>query len=329
MVSDQLSAGVRSAPTTARTGSPDPVRRRAGPRRRGSLAVPYLLLVLPVVLVSLALGYPMVRQFVMSFQEFGLAQQFGRPPTWIGLENYRQVLTDPYFWIVTARSIAFCLVSAGVTMVIGVAFALLLQKLSTFARIALQIALVLAWAMPPLAALTVYTWLVEPRYGLVNWVLTSLGLDGFENFSWLAGSPWTFFAIASVTVIWTSVPLVTLTTYAALTQVDEEVLEAGQLDGAGGFARLRHIVLPIIRPVILLIAMLEIIWDLKVFTQIKVLQASAGNNRSTNLLGTYVYETGIGGGNYGIASALATVMLLLVLALTWRYMRTLMKQGDI
>jgi multiple sugar transport system permease protein/N,N'-diacetylchitobiose transport system permease protein len=125
------------------------------------------------------------------------------------------------------------------------------------------------------------------------------------------------------------VPLVALSTYAALNQVDEEVLEAAQLDGAGGWTRLRAVVLPIVQPVILLLFILQIIWDLKVFTQIKVLQSSAGNNKATNLLGTYVYETGIGGGNYGVASALATIMLLLVLALTFRYMRSLMKQGGL
>ena len=329
MVSDQLSAGVSSAPTAA-AATPVPARGRPRTRRRrGSPAVPYLLLFLPVTLVAVSLGYPMVKQFIMSFQEFGLAQQFGRPPTWVGFQNYAAILGDPYFWTVVARSVAFCAVSAVVTMAIGIAFAVLMQHLSLVPRIMLQIALVLAWAMPPLAALTVYTWLVEPRYGLLNWILTSMGLDDFRGYSWLAGSQWSFFAIAAITVIWTSVPLVTLSTYAALNQVDEEVLEAAQLDGAGGWTRLRSIVLPIVQPVILLLFMLQIIWDLKVFTQIKVLQSSAGNNRATNLLGTYVYETGIGGGNYGTASALATVMLLLVLVLTFRYMRTLMKQGDL
>ncbi|MCI2239414.1 sugar ABC transporter permease [Paenibacillus sp. TRM 82003] len=303
----------------------------ARPRRRstGQRLAPYLLLGLPVLLVCLALGYPMVRQVVMSFQEFGLAQQFGRPPEFVGLRNYADVVTDPYFWVVVGRSIAFCAVSAAVTMLFGVGFAVLMQHVSRLPRILLQSALVLAWAMPPIAALTVYTWLVEPRYGFVNWLLTSLGLQSFDGYAWLAASAWTFFLVASVTVIWTSVPLVTLSTYAALTQVDEEVVEAAQLDGAGGFQRLRHVVLPIVRPVVLLLLMLQIIWDMKVFTQIKVLQAGAGNNERTNLLGTYVYETGIGGGDYGMASALATVMLVLVLLMTWRYLRTLMKQGDL
>ncbi|WP_432573689.1 carbohydrate ABC transporter permease [Kineococcus sp. SYSU DK005] len=315
-------------------GAPAPGGAAAGPRTRprrrslGHRLTPYLLLALPVLLVCLALGYPVVRQVVMSFQEFGLAQQFGRPPEFVGLQNYAEVLSDGYFWVVVARSIAFCAVCAAVTMAFGVGFAVLMQQVSRVPRVLLQCALVLAWAMPPIAALTVYTWLVEPRYGFVNWLLSTVGLP-FQGYAWLAASQWTFFLVAAVTVIWTSVPLVTLSVYAALTQVDESIVEAAEIDGAGGAQRLRHVVLPIVRPVVLLLLMLQVIWDMKVFTQIKVLQAAAGNNERTNLLGTYVYETGIGGGDYGMASALATVMLVLVLVMTWRYLRTLMKQGDL
>ena len=86
-------------------------------RRR---AMPYLLLVPAVGFLALALGYPLVRQVVMSFQEYGLAQQFGRPAEWVGVDNFSRLLGDGYFWLVVARSIAFCLVNAGLTMVGGI-----------------------------------------------------------------------------------------------------------------------------------------------------------------------------------------------------------------
>ena len=66
----------------------------------------------PSVALAVALGYPLVRQVVLSFQDFGLAQQFGKPPEWVGLENYRDLITDPYLWRVTLRSLVFCLVNA-------------------------------------------------------------------------------------------------------------------------------------------------------------------------------------------------------------------------
>ncbi len=97
-------------------------------RRRPKLGV-YGLLVPASILMAVALGYPLVRQFVISFQEYGLRQQFGQPAEWVGLQNYVDLLTDPpYVWTVIARSIAFCLVNAAVTMVIGIAFAVLMNR---------------------------------------------------------------------------------------------------------------------------------------------------------------------------------------------------------
>lgn len=313
-----------STPRTARR-----VSARPSPRRGTLLSrvTPYLLLILPVALVLVAQGYPMLNQLVMSFQEFGLAQQFGQPPEWVGLDNYTSVLSDSYFWVVTARSIAFCVATAGSTMMLGIALALLMQSVPTGVRFAIQSGLVLAWAMPVVAALQSWQLLFDSRYGLVNWLLSLVGIPGAEGLNWLQANPWTFYTVAGIVVVWASVPLVALSTYAALNQVDDAVLEAASLDGASTVARLRHVVLPIVQPVVVLLAILQIIWNLRVFTQIRILQQSAGDVTSTNLLGTYVYSTGIAGGDYGTASALATIMLLLLLAMTGYYIRVLYKQG--
>ena len=122
---------------------------RADRARASSL--PYLLVVPSVLALGLALGYPLVRQFVLSFQEFGLAQQFGRPPEWIGLANYRELLSDAYLWRVTLRTIVFCLVNAAVTMLLGVGLALVMRAMSTPVRLLAQTGLLLAWAMPVVA----------------------------------------------------------------------------------------------------------------------------------------------------------------------------------
>jgi N,N'-diacetylchitobiose transport system permease protein len=300
-------------------------------KRRGVLAhrlAPAVLLLPAVLLVLIALGYPLMRQVIMSFQEFGLAQQFGQAPAWVGLDNYLTILTDPYFWTVLGRSIVFCLWTAAWTMGIGLGLALLMTGASKLGRTTMSVSLVIVWAMPLLAALTVWQWLVDPNFGLVNFLLTSLGLDGFAGFSWLADSPLTFFLVASAVIIWVSTPLVTITIFASLTQVDGSLLEASQLDGATYLGRLRHIVLPIIFPVVALMGVLQIIWDLRVFTHIHVLQASGGVTTETNLLGTYVFQVGVSQGDYGVASALAMVILALSLVMTAAYIRMLLTQED-
>lgn len=295
----------------------------AAPRSRRT-PLPYVLLVPAVVALGLALGYPLVRQVVLSFQEFGLRQQFGQPPEWVGLENYRALIGDRYLWTVTLRSIVFCLVNAVVTMAIGVGLALLMRHMSKGVRILVQTGLLLAWAMPVVASLTVWQWLFDTNYGVINYLLTQLGFD-YQGHSWLL-DPTSFYFVATVIVVWMSIPFVAFTVYAALTQVPEELMESAEIDGAGPGQRLRHIILPTIRPVLLVVGLLQVIWDLRVFTQIYILQEAGGTTRDTNLLGTYIYRLGIGQGDFGMAAAVAIFMLLLTVVLTSPYVRSMLKQ---
>lgn len=304
--------------------APPVTARRRRVRRAG---LPYLLLVPAVGFLVLALGYPLVRQVVMSFQEFGLAQQFGQPAEWIGAENYARLLTDGYFWLVVARSLAFCLVNAGLTMVLGVGVAVLMTRISTPVRLVLQVALLLAWSMPHLASLTVWQWLFDTNFGVINYALSSwLGL-AFENHAWLI-HPLSFYLVATIVVTWMSTPFVAFATYAALTQVPSAVLEAGEIDGADGWQRFRLITVPLIKPVLLIVGLLQIIWDLRVFTQIFVLQDAGGISRDTHLIGTYVYQLGIKEGDFGLASAAAGIILLLTVSVSLYYVRLLVRQED-
>ncbi|GAB3471178.1 sugar ABC transporter permease [Kineococcus endophyticus] len=298
--------------------------RRTG--RRPQWLTPLLLGLPALAVVLLSQGYPLVRQLVMSFQEFGLRQQFGQPPEFVGLRNYAAVFSDSVFWVVLARSIVFCAVCAALTMLLGVAFAVMMTRLVPAVRVVLQSAMLLAWAIPVLSSLTVWQWLFNTRNGLVNWVLVRSGLDQFDRYAWLLQGT-TLLVIAGVIVIWMSVPLVVFMVYASLTQLDPEVLEAAELDGASGWQRFRYVTVPGVAPVLMLVGLLQIIWDIRVFTQISVLQDAGGVAEESNLLGTYVYQIGLGQGNYGMGSAVAMVMLVITLALTAGYVRSLVRQG--
>lgn len=284
------------------------------------------LIVPATALLILALGYPLGRQVVLSFQEFGLAQQFGQPPTWLGWDNYRELVTDPYLWTVVGRTVAFCFVNAGLTVGIGMGIALLMTRMSRPVRVLAQTGLLLAWATPVVAAMTVFQFLFDTEYGLVNWVLTRLGGD-FERHSWLL-DPWSFFLVATIVVVWMSVPFVVFTLYAALTQVPEDVMEAAEIDGASAWRRFVHVVLPTVRPVLLVVLLLQVVWDLRVFTQIYTLQRAGGVVADTNLLGTYIYTLGIKGGDFGTAAAAAMFMLALTVVLTAPYVRMMLRQEE-
>ena len=292
------------------------------PRARRT-PLPYGLVLPAAALLLLALGYPLGRQVVLSLQDFGLAQQFGQPPDWIGLDNYTELVGDPYTWQVVLRTVAFCFVNAGLTFGFGLGIALLMTRMHGIVRVATQVGLLVAWAMPVVAALTVWQFLFDTEYGVVNWLLTRAGGD-FDHHSWLL-HPLSFYVVASLVVVWMSVPFVAFTGYAALTGVPAEIIEASEIDGAGPVQRLVYIVLPSIKPVLLVVGLLQVIWDMRVFTQIYVLQQAGGITEDTNLLGTYIYRIGIGESRFGMAAAIAMFMLALTALLTAPYIRSMLR----
>jgi N,N'-diacetylchitobiose transport system permease protein len=303
--------------------APVVARRR---RHRGTVILPYTLIAPAVVVLGLVLGYPLVKLVLFSLQKFGLAQQFGTPAPFVGLANYHQILTDPELWTVLVRTLVFCAVTVILTMVIGTLLALLAQRIHKLIRITLLTMLLLVWAMPPVSSTIVWQWMFDSEYGVVNWLLSALGFD-FHDHSWL-DTQLSFFTVATLIVVWMGIPFVTFTVYAGLTQVPGEVLEAAQLDGANGFQRLRHVIVPYLKAVLLILTTLSVLWNFQLFNQIYVLQRAGGIARDTNLLGNYAYQVSIGQNRFDVGGAIAVVMVVLTLLLTGVYLRQMAKQED-
>ncbi len=318
-----MSAPTRT-PARARMSSPAP-GPRIQPRR--TTGVPYVLIVPALIALLLGLGYPLIWQIVTSFQKYGLSQQFGKPPEFVGFDNFAHLVWDGEFWAVLVRSLLFCVVTAAVTVVIGVLMAVLMNAVGRTVRLILQISMLFAWAMPVAAATTVFIWLFDRRRGVVNYLLDAIPGVDMNRYDWL-GNPLTFFFVASVLIIWMSVPFVSFAIYAGLTQISEEVMEAAQIDGAGAWQRFRRIILPMVRPVLSIVLLLQLIWDLRVFAQITLLKDAGSKSGDFDLLGTYIYKLGTATGDFGMASAVSIVVLLVTLAISWVYVRELIKEDE-
>ena len=248
------------------------------------------------------LGYPLVRLVTMSLQEYGLPQVFGQPAPWVGLDNFRTILEDAYFWTVLWRTLIFCFVNVALTMVLGVLVALLLDALGKGMRLFVSASLIVAWAMPALTATIVWQWMFDTEYGLVNWALDRQGESWWAN-------QLTFFIVATIIVVWMGIPFIAFTVYAALTQIPVDIVEAAKLDGAGFRDIFRYVAFPALKPILLILTSLSVIWDFRVFTQIYVLQRAGGITRDTNLLGVYAYRISIGENRFDIGAAVAVVMV--------------------
>jgi len=311
-----MSASATEAPATS-----------GAAQRRKTRLLPYLLGLPAVITLLIGMGYPLVWQVLNSFREYGLPQQFGAPPKFIGLDNYTALLADSEFWTVLGRSLAFMAVTALITMLLGTLIALLMKVVPNWARIAVQVAMLLAWAMPLVTQMTVWNWLLAQRNGVFNYLLSLIpGVDMIGH-NWLV-EPLSFFAVACIIITWSSVPFVALSVYAGLTQVPEEVREAAALDGANGTKMFFHITMPMLRPIFVILLLLQMIWDLRVYAQINLLQGFGAAGTKYDLLGTYIYNLGIAGGHFGSAAAAAMLVMVITVGLSWFYVRELLKEDD-
>ncbi|MFD3945308.1 carbohydrate ABC transporter permease [Streptomyces sp. NPDC058579] len=292
-------------------------------RRRAALW-PYLLVAPTVLGGALLLGYPLVRNLLISFQRYGMGELIRGGAPFVGLANYRTVLADPEFWEVVRRTFWWTLINVVLIMVIGTLVALLMRGLGRRMRIVVTSGLVLAWASPVIATTTVFQWLFASRLGVVNWVLVRLGFTSYEGYSWLADGT-AAFTVLVLLVVWQSVPFAAITLHAALMTVPEEIYESARLDGAGAGRIFRSITLPLLRPIFGLVLCLEVIWVFRCFAQIWAV-TRGGPGDATTTLPVYAYRVAQSLHRYDLGSAVSTLTVLLLVAVLIAYFRQLFRQ---
>ncbi|MEU9556449.1 carbohydrate ABC transporter permease [Streptomyces fumanus] len=303
---------------------PPPAAGRAAHDRGGPW--PYLLVAPAVLGMLYLLLYPLARAVLISFQDFRLRELISGNARFVGFANYRTLLTDPRFWTVVRRTFLFMAVNVVLIMAIALLVALMTQRLGRVWRTAVLSSLVLAWAMPVVAATTVFQWLFHSEFGVVNWALTSLGFDSFERYPWFAHGT-AAFAILVTLVVWQSVPFAAITLYSALTTVPAELHEAARIDGAGAVRVLRSVTLPMIRPIVMLVWCLEVIWTFKAFVQIWVM-TKGGPGDATTILPVYAVQTALSSQRYDLGSAASMVTVVLMSGVLVLYFRQMFRQED-
>ncbi|MCX4589343.1 sugar ABC transporter permease [Streptomyces sp. NBC_01549] len=310
--------------------APPPAVPKAPRRRRtsGGAAAPWALLAPCLLILALVMGYPLVRLVTLSFQKFGQSQLWGfQPAESVGFDNFSKVLGDSEFWTVVVRTIVFAVGSVVFTMVLGMLIALLLQRVSGWVKTLINIALVATWGMPIIVATTVFKWLFDSDYGILNALLSKLPGVDMVGHNWFASGPQGL-AVIMLLVVWGAVPFVVITLSAGLTQVPSELEEAARLDGAGAWGVFRYVTLPILKPIVVMLTTLSVIWDMGVFPQVFVMRGGHPE-AEFQLLTTYSYDRAFVVNDYAQGSAIALLTVVLLLGVVAVYMRQMLKIGEV
>ncbi|NKY11997.1 carbohydrate ABC transporter permease [Cellulomonas hominis] len=316
-----------TAPTIA------PARPPRGPRvrlrRRLTRGRPWLLLAPALAVLAVLLLWPLVRVVLLSFQDYGLKQIASGTDNYVGLDNYRAILGDPFLWtVVLPNTVGFAAICVALTVAVGTGVALFLNTLSRTWRTLCSTAVMVAWAVPAVTGTYVFVWLFDPLNGLVSSVLDGLGLIDPATTNWFTDR-FTFYAIATLNVVHHGFPFVAITVLAGLMTVPTELYEAATMDGANALRRFRSITVPVLKPVFAVVTILSTIWDFKVFTQIYLMPGGNGGNKDVFNLGVWSYIQSFAQGKYGMGSAIAVLLTLILLAITVVYLRTLFREDEL
>jgi N,N'-diacetylchitobiose transport system permease protein len=301
-------------------------RRRPLLSRLGGHLTPYALLLPATAVIGAVLAYPLYFMVRLSLEHYGLFQLIRHKGEWIGTQNYSEILHDGAFWHVVLRTLVFTAVAVGLTMALGTLVALLLAQLGSFMRLLLTAGLIFVWATPVVVAIQIWRWMVDFEFGFVNWLLTHLHLGNFDHHDWFV-NVWSGWGVITALVVWGAIPFVAITVYAGLTQVPKELVEAASIDGANPWRVFRDVTVPILKPIFVILISLSIIWDFQVFNQIWIMLDEQPSPEYWSMA-VYSYVTSFQRSEYGLGSAIAIVMVAIMLVVSFVYIRQMVKIGE-
>ncbi|GAA2597868.1 sugar ABC transporter permease [Actinomadura fulvescens] len=255
--------------------------------------------------------YPIVRQAMLGFQE----TNFVGESTWVGLDNFERVTSDPAFGAAWTNTIVFTVLALACGYVIPFVTALVLNELR-HARAYLRFVVYLPVMLPPAVAVLLFKWFYDPGPGLFNQLLRLVHLPGL---SWLDS---TSTALVSLVIVatWMNMGSGTLIYLAALQSVRGELYEAAELDGAGLLRRIWHVTIPQTRLILLVMLLLQVVATMQVFVEPYLLTGGGPEDATVSVV-YLMYQYAFNFNSYGGGSALGLMLMVVLMVFSAAYLR--------
>jgi multiple sugar transport system permease protein len=275
-----------------------------------------LILNLPTLLfLGIVLAYPVIYAAYLSVHRVGLAQLRRGEFPFNGWENYGRVLEDPLFWT---------FITVGAEVVLAIAIALLINQTSIWTSRITRFLILLPYAIPPICNGLIWSFLYSFQFGFLNRILFTAGLID-QPINW-AGNPDTALYAVTVPYIWRTLPFAIILVHAALQGIPRDLYEQAAIDGANAWHRFRHITLPMLQQIIAIILILRTAFAFAVFEEILAI-TQGGPGDATWVAAWYSYKiTFSPPNNFGMGSASAFILTLMIAAIALVYMRTVYRR---
>ena len=280
------------------------------------------MVLVPTLSLVVVFGHiPALSSLRLAFTRYNIKQPARRG--FVGLDNFIHVLTDDAFHAALARVAYFMAVAIVAVLVIGLVFALVLNR-DFRGRALLRTVIIIPWAIPPVVSGHAWRWIFNGEYGALNGLLLQLGIIGEYRF-WLT-EPLTALSAAVLVFVWRFVPFVAVLFLGALQTIPAELHESAAVDGAGPVRRFRHVTVPFVTTIAAIALVLTGITAFNVFDEIYALTGAQEITRTPMI---YNYETTFVRGRFGRGAAMAYLSGLVLFAMSIVYMRLALRDRDV
>lgn len=284
-----------------------------------SKMLPYLLLLPCFLVVIILYGYPMVLTFINSFNKVNLLTGSS---DFIGLANYKSIFNDPQFYKSLSVTVKYTVITVFLKIFLGFLLAYLLSS-NIFAKKQFRFLVLIPWAIPQVAVSTLWKWILDGRYGYINYFFMKLGIT--KSPILFLSDPNIALYCAAFVDAWLGISFVSMMFLAALEQIPTSLYEASEIDGANKTRQFFDITLPGIKQTFVTILILVTIWTFNSFNVIYVL-TQGGPMRSTETLIIKIYQEAFSRFNIGASSALTMIVVVILSLMTFIYSRRLLNE---
>jgi multiple sugar transport system permease protein len=274
----------------------------------------YALLAPSALYVLLLVGAPFLFSLYLAVSDANVGEPVAR---FIGLENFRSAWEMDTFWIALQNSVIFLVVAAVLKSILGTSLAFLLLQ-DFRGRKLVRGLVVIPFTLPIAISVLSWKWMYDSQFSVINWVLSRMGLIGqFGTDGWpiWLGDPKLALVACILVNVWRTFPFSAIVLLAGFTSVPSEVLDAAKVDGCNFFQRFRHVVVPMIFPILMIGFLFDTVFTLSDLSVVYLL-TQGGPGNATKILPVLAYQIGIQAGNLGRGAAIALFLVpLLVPAL--------------
>jgi len=276
------------------------------------------LFLVPAVIYMVAFfGFPVVKNFLMAFQKYSTTTFYTGEAPWIGLGNYRAVVSSSVFDKALVNTILFTVGSIAGQFVIGLALAVFFRRRFPLNGL-LRSLLLLPWLIPLIVSGAVWRWILDKDNGALNRFLAATHIATGHP-GWLTSTSLALVAVMMVN-IWIGIPFNVTILYGGLQDIPEELYEAASLDGASGWQRFRYVTWPMLRPVVSVVLVLGVVYTIKVLDVILGL-TNGGPANASQTIATQSYHLSFQQFDFGQGAALGNILIAISLLFAIIYLR--------